>query len=99
MNIYDDGRCTESGQHELFFSEIPAELAAAQQICQGCEVRILCLREALEQEIEWGVWGGVIFWDGQPFYRKRGRGRPSLDEANLPLEATMEELRQLVRTA
>ncbi len=99
MNIYDDGRCIDSGQHDLFFSDKPAELAAAQEICMGCEVRILCLQEALDQAIEWGVWGGVIFWDGQPFYRKRGRGRPSREEANLPLEATFEELHQLVRSA
>ena len=31
--IYEEGRCIDSGSHELFFSELPTELAAAQAIC------------------------------------------------------------------
>lgn len=99
VNIYEDGRCIDSGQGDLFFSDKASDLAAAQEICMGCEVRIACLEEALVQSIEWGVWGGVIFWDGQPFYRKRGRGRPSLEDADKPLEATYEELHELVQSA
>jgi hypothetical protein len=49
--------------------------------------------------VEWGVWGGVIFWDGQPFHRRRGRGRPSHADANLPLEADRSELLELVASA
>ena len=97
--IYSQGRCLSSGKSELFFSEIPSDLAAAQALCGDCEVRVRCLEYALENAIEWGVWGGVIFWDGQAFYRKRGRGRPKRSEQNLPLEATVEELQQLVQSA
>jgi WhiB family redox-sensing transcriptional regulator len=97
--IYEQGRCIESGSHELFFSERPTELAAAQAICAECEVRIPCLESALEGAVEWGVWGGVIFWDGKPFYRKRGRGRPRKQEQQLPLEASFDDLRQLVKSA
>jgi hypothetical protein len=97
--IYQDGRCTQSGKSELFFSESPSDLAAAQSMCGECSVRIRCLEYALENAIEWGVWGGVIFWDGQPYHRKRGRGRPRHSEVNLPLEATFDELEELVRSA
>lgn len=97
--IYSRGRCSTSGQSELFFSEVPTDLAAAQSLCGECEVRVKCLEYALENAIEWGVWGGVIFWDGQALYRKRGRGRPKLAEAHLPLEASREELQALVRSA
>lgn len=97
--IYERGRCIDSGRHELFFSEQPADLAAAQAICAGCEVRISCLETALENALEWGVWGGVIFWDGEAFYRKRGRGRPRISEQHLPLEADIDDLRDLVRSA
>ncbi len=97
--IYRDGRCTEGDQHELFFSERPTDLAAAQAMCHDCDVRIPCLETALEGALEWGVWGGVIFWDGQPFYRKRGRGRPRRSEQHLPLEANWEDLRQMVKSA
>lgn len=97
--LQEDGRCTKEGSHELFFSESPADLARAQRICAGCVVRVKCLELALSERLDWGVWGGVIFWDGQPFHRRRGRGRPPRSEANLPLEAEREELIELVKSA
>jgi WhiB family redox-sensing transcriptional regulator len=97
--VLQNGKCVESGKHELFFSERPQELAAAQAICHGCSVRIDCLQLALREGLDWGVWGGVVFWDGQVFHRKRGRGRPSRGEAHLPVEANREELIELVRSA
>jgi hypothetical protein len=97
--LQEDGRCIEEGSHELFFSDRPAELAQAQRICAACQVRVKCLEIALEDELEWGVWGGVIFWDGQPYYRRRGRGRPRHAEANVPIEANRSELLELVKSA
>jgi len=97
--IHENGRCSEEGAHELFFSERPSDLAEAQRICAGCSVRVQCLELALRERHEWGVWGGVIFWDGQPFYRRRGRGRPSRIDSTLPIEADLKELWELVKTA
>lgn len=97
--LQEDGRCSREGSHELFFSERPAELARAQRICAACELRVKCLDVALQEEIDWGVWGGVIFWDGQPYHRRRGRGRPRHAEANMPVEASRSELLELVKTA
>lgn len=97
--LQQHGRCCQEGSHELFFSERPAELSKAQRICAQCKVRVRCLDVALQENLEWGVWGGVIFWDGQPFHRRRGRGRPSHAEANLPLEANRGELLELVKSA
>ncbi|MEA1904017.1 MAG: WhiB family transcriptional regulator [Actinomycetota bacterium] len=97
--LQDNGRCSKEGSHELFFSEKPAELAQAQRICAQCEVRVRCLDVALQEGHEWGVWGGVIFWDGQPFHRRRGRGRPSRSDASLPVEADRSELLELVKSA
>ncbi len=104
MNDYlkelaQQGRCTEEGSHELFFSDRPSDLARAQAICTRCEVRVKCLEVALRDNLEWGVWGGVIFWDGQPFHRRRGRGRPRLADAHLPLEADRRKLLELVASA
>lgn len=31
----------------------------AKRVCLDCPVRNSCLIEALENEIEWGVWGGM----------------------------------------
>jgi WhiB family redox-sensing transcriptional regulator len=97
--IYDDGRCVSSGQNDLFFSERPDELAQAQSICMECTVRLDCLEGALERHEDWGVWGGVIFWDGQLYNRRRGRGRPRRIEQGLQIEADVEELWQQVRSA
>ena len=97
--LQEDGRCSEEGRHDLLFSEKPAELAQAQRICAQCTVRVRCLDVALSENLEWGVWGGVIFWDGQPFHRRRGRGRPRHSDSNLPLEAERSELLDLVRSA
>ncbi len=98
-NIYANGACSGAGENHLFFSERPDELAKAQRICGGCSVRIACLSDALERQEEWGVWGGVIFWDGEAFYRKRGRGRPRKEDANTTFEAEREDLWQLVKSA
>jgi WhiB family transcriptional regulator, redox-sensing transcriptional regulator len=98
-DIYRSGRCNDGDNHHLFFSQKASELASAQAICARCPVRISCLEMALEEGFEYGVWGGVIFWDGQAFHRKRGRGRPRHAEAHLPVEADFDELKQLVRSA
>ncbi len=95
QQLQEHGRCSDSSSHELFFSERPDELRAAQEICSVCEVRPECLAFAVHSEVEWGVWGGVIFWDGRPMFRKRGRGRPRNDDA-LVYELEPEQLVQLI---
>jgi len=99
QEIQEDGRCREEGSHWLFFSDDPAELAEAQAICDRCVVRVKCLEYALDEHLDWGVWGGVIFWDGDPFHRRRSRGRPRRSEAHLPLEADRSALLELVASA
>jgi len=98
-DIYRKGRCSGGGHHELFFSQKASELAAAQAICAQCPVRVACLEMALEENFEYGVWGGGIFWEGQAFHRKRGRGRPRRSESHLPIEADRSELERAVRSA
>ncbi len=97
--LLNNGNCVESGLHDLFFSENPADLAAAQALCRSCPARSPCLEHALEERYDWGVWGGVVFWDGQAYFRKRGRGRPRHADANLPVELSESDLRELVRSA
>jgi len=31
----------------------------ARLLCSGCPVRLECLSEALDNRIEWGIWGGM----------------------------------------
>lgn len=97
--LHRRGRCVGHPNPEIFFSESSSELAAAQAVCSGCEVRIMCLESALRTGAEWGVWGGIVFWDGRAYHRKRPRGRPRREDRHRPVEASAEELEQLVRSA
>lgn len=45
------------GRADNMFPE-PREQKRARQVCFGCPVRAQCLAEALDNKIEWGVWGG-----------------------------------------
>jgi len=49
--------CRESQPDQLFVRG--AEQNKAKQLCSGCAVRTECLAEALDNQIEWGVWGGM----------------------------------------
>lgn len=37
----------------------------------GCPVRALCLAEALDNRIEWGVWGGLTERERRQLLRQR----------------------------
>ncbi len=49
------GRCVDSG---VDFHD-PAQEAQALVLCRSCPVQPTCLQEALDNEEEWGVWGGT----------------------------------------
>ena len=73
--------CTEDP--ELFFAEAPADVEAAKALCRGCRIRVACLEGALERREPWGVWGGELFLRGTTVPRKRPRGRPRKEDAEL----------------
>lgn len=43
----------------------------ARVICMGCPVRAACLAEALDNRIEWGVWGGMTERERRQLLRQR----------------------------
>jgi WhiB family redox-sensing transcriptional regulator len=43
----------------------------AKQVCQSCPVRTECLAEALDNQIEWGVWGGTTERERRALLRRR----------------------------
>lgn len=49
--------CRSLSSDELFVRG--AEQNKAKQLCASCVVRTECLAEALDNQIEWGVWGGM----------------------------------------
>jgi WhiB family redox-sensing transcriptional regulator len=73
--------CTEDP--ELFFAESPGDVEQAKALCQGCRVRMTCLAGALDRREPWGVWGGELFLRGTIVPRKRPRGRPRKEDAEI----------------
>lgn len=43
----------------------------ARVVCMGCPVRATCLAEALDNRIEWGVWGGLTERERRQLLRQR----------------------------
>jgi WhiB family redox-sensing transcriptional regulator len=73
--------CQDIEAADLFFSERPADLESAKQLCADCPLRSVCLEGALDRGEPWGVWGGQILENGAVIAFKRGRGRPRKNAA------------------
>ena len=61
--------CRETRPDELFVRG--AAQNRAKQLSAGCPVRTECLAEALDNAIEWGVWGGMTERERRAVLRKR----------------------------
>ena len=88
LSRYDDwtlrARCR--GMEDDLFPE-GADQKRVRAVCGGCAVRSECLAEALDNRIEWGVWGGMTERDRRQLLRQRSDidswhmvllGRPAL---------------------
>jgi len=56
-NWMEQANCRDSGAP--FFPSNRRELSKALSVCNGCPVSHDCLRYALDNGIEFGVWGGT----------------------------------------
>jgi len=61
--------CNQTRPDELFVRG--AAQNRAKQMCAGCPVRTECLGEALDNHIEWGVWGGMTERERRALLRRR----------------------------
>ncbi len=61
--------CRDSDPDGLFVRG--AEQNRAKTICAGCPVRTECLAEALDNRIEFGVWGGMTERERRALLRRR----------------------------
>ncbi|MDR2620296.1 MAG: WhiB family transcriptional regulator [Propionibacteriaceae bacterium] len=58
------------GMNDQLFPEA-RDQRRAKNICFGCPVRANCLAEALDNRIEWGVWGGMTERERRQLRRQR----------------------------
>lgn len=48
-----------------------AEQNEAKRVCSRCTVKAECLTEALDNKIQWGVWGGMTERERRALLRRR----------------------------
>ena len=61
--------CKDLRADELFVKG--AEQNRAKWLCKACPVRTECLAEALDNRVEWGVWGGLTERERRALLRRR----------------------------
>lgn len=58
------------GSDDTLFAEGAAQ-RRIRTLCNGCPVKLECLAEALDNRIEWGVWGGMTERERRSLLRTR----------------------------
>lgn len=61
--------CNASDPDELFVTGAAQNRAKA--VCMGCPVRAECLADALDNRVEYGVWGGMTERERRALLRRR----------------------------
>jgi WhiB family redox-sensing transcriptional regulator len=61
--------CNNADPDELFVTGAAQNRAKA--VCMGCPVRAECLADALDNRVEFGVWGGMTERERRALLRRR----------------------------
>ncbi|MFD7922054.1 WhiB family transcriptional regulator [Streptomyces sp. NPDC059740] len=64
------GLCRQMDNPDVLFVQ-SSEQHRVKTICAGCPVRTECLAHALDERIEWGVWGGMTERERRALLRRR----------------------------
>lgn len=63
------GLCRDGDPDELFVDGMKAQ-KEARTLCFECPVRVECLADALNNRVDWGVWGGMTQWERRDLLRR-----------------------------
>ena len=75
MRVTDDvnwttrGACLQIAPDDLFVQG--AAQRSARSVCSGCVVKLECLADALDNRVEFGVWGGMTERERRALLRRR----------------------------
>ena len=61
--------CSKADPDDLFVTGAAQNRAKA--LCMGCPVRVECLADALDNHVEFGVWGGMTERERRALLRRR----------------------------
>ena len=81
----DRGACRTSNPDDLFVQG--AAQHQAKIVCQSCVVKTECLADALDNEITYGVWGGMTERERRALLKRR----PNVTSWRRLLEAARDE--------
>ena len=73
IHVWNDNWAAQAacqGKTEQLFVR-GAEQNRAKAVCGACSVKAECLVEALDNRIEWGVWGGMTERERRALLRRR----------------------------
>ncbi|MER5376285.1 WhiB family transcriptional regulator [Streptomyces sp. NPDC002553] len=84
----ENAACRSADPDELFADSTGQNRAKA--VCTGCLVRTECLAEALDNRVEWGVWGGMTERERRALLRRR----PNVTSWRQVLESARDEHEQ-----
>lgn len=85
--------CRDADPDELFVSG--AAQNRAKTVCAGCPVRTECLSDALDNRVEFGVWGGLTERERRALLRRR----PNVTSWRRLLEAAVRDERTTARAS
>jgi WhiB family redox-sensing transcriptional regulator len=87
------GACRSTNPDELFVQGAAQNRAKA--VCMGCPVRTECLSDALDNHVEFGVWGGMTERERRALLRRR----PNVTSWRHLLATARDEYERGVRSA
>ena len=96
VNMYDwasRGACRTSDPDSLFVQG--AAQTRAKTVRMGCTVRTECLADALDNRVEFGVWGGMTERERRALLRRR----PNVSSWRRLLETARDEHERVVAIA
>jgi WhiB family transcriptional regulator, redox-sensing transcriptional regulator len=82
--------CRDEAPDTLFVSG--AAQHRAKSVCRGCAVRTECLADALDNRVEFGVWGGLTERERRALLRRR----PDVESWQVLLGTAMTEFEKSI---
>ena len=74
---FPNARCKDIADPDIFFPDSKEELfdslPVLRRICGACEHKVECAEYAIDEEIDYGIWGGTTGNYRRTLWRKRGR--------------------------